>query len=529
VPAVPAAPTVPATIGDLRALQRTAGNHAVSRLVAGAAGSSRPPVVAASPTGTTGRDDSADADRDESLRPGPVIRHRTPGDRDVVQRKVGFEFQTGNNFIGRPGEPEGPRYVPPHLRAVPIVREKEVAYRDSTLHFKVEGDQGPDARHFNIEFITDPQDDVGLALKAVTGASQLAEQMARRRDRHDELLVARDTSMLSGTWVRPALMEITDPGFNATPQGSVGVALDQLPSFISDAAANKWDRPHAAASAEDLHRLDPDTRLPAAVRGLLQMVALYIRLARVPPRKPGRDSRPDEIFGDTYDHRLFPDGPEELITDGPKAKFFIMARTDFHQMFLSLSDEERAAFGRIVQPAERAEEVENTLGRRWDESLISGRYRADPDVYAKMDGPTRALYDIRDIRANSGNRHPVVFRGPTIRDWLRSIVTGHGFQRGTDLGVRHGDVLSAPPGWGSRAPERKGTLPTSQEITQNAIYGMGAYPMDRPLEQERGGLAILELRALLDNLDATEVAAKYWPDMAEEVIGSFMRVAPLQR
>jgi hypothetical protein len=401
------------------------------------------------------------------------------GEPPAAQAKFGFEFQTPNSFIA-----DG---------AVTAVREKELAFEDTTKKFKVEGDEGGDETHFDVEFITHALSTVKEAETAVRGAAALASDLGGGGARAKR---AKDEKFGTGAWKRDVVIDVTDPEFHAKPQASVGVTLADFPELLAENETQKMTNwvmkgVQLLGATEQWKEESWGVGVSPALTGFLAAVMYYLEAAAQKPAKEkgARDSFP------TLDH-------EVLISDGPKAGFTLMARTDFHTMFLSLGNDDRDQFvkgviGNADAPSPNPK-FEGIIKRRLDEPMINGHYRADPDV---LDVEDRARYTIENHKDEKGVEHPIVMTGPTVLDWLLSIVTGKKYKDAVAYKDKGRDMLSAPVGWGSRAKDAK-DFPDSQEITSQHIYGMGAYPMDKSATGDP--LAIFELRGLADNLSSVK-------------------------
>lgn len=391
----------------------------------------------------------------------------------AAQGKFGFEFQTSNSFVAAEG--------------IPIVGEKVLAFENTAKKFKVEGDEGRTPDDFDVEFITAPLTTVGEAKVAIEGAAALAADLARggRLVRR-----AQDDGFDGGTWKRPAAIEVKDGDFRAKPQASVGVALADIPELLSRSLSQAEGSTLKAVGQQtaDIKR-SPDWkdltwRTSSALSGFLHLVVYYIRAA-------GRRN-----WVDPGDRESFPDlGNQVIISDGPKAMFSVMARTDFHSMFKALDEADQKVFitGLIggVDRIRPNRDLEQIIGAPLTAPMITAFYRAD-----KVTKEDRGRFRIETHKDKERREHEIVMEGPTILDWLLSIVTGRSYKDAKPYAEKQRDMLSAPVGWGSRDPAATG-FPTTDEIVAGKIYGMGAYPMD---ETGPGKLAVFELRNLSTNL-----------------------------
>ena len=516
---------------------------------------------------------------------GPATSPAAARPGTVAQGKFGFEFQTVNSFVADPDQ------------GIEIVGEKQLAFEDTAKKFKVEGDEGKDPQHFDVEFITAPLANVQEARTAVEGAAALADDLARDalgikeasdgsegedapegfgveegphmsegEDAPDVFGVAQPQALRKvtraagdefdgGTWKRPVAIEFAHWSFDAMPQASVGVALRDIPALMRDnivqleerdkeeetklEEGNKGEEVNLPTGPAQKKTIDVVTEKTQAVYqskrwqglnnnvispdllGFLQLVMYYIHQARKPnPRNPD-------------DKKSFPDLDDQVILDeSPKSRFLVMARTDFHSMFSALDLEDRVAFvrgvvGGVGEPDPELEsELAGIIGARLDAPLFGGPYRADSvmkeDIKtSQMTQDESRLFEFEEHVNSSGEARLLVMRGPTIREWLWSIVTGDSYAGGKKYAEKGRDMLSPPVGWRSRDPRATG-MPKEGEIAQGRIYGMGAYPMD---ETESGKLAIFELRDLIANLPEFKEYLPYdkWWDAAQRVIDELIK------
>ncbi len=412
------------------------------------------------------------------------------GEAPAAQAKFGFEFQTANSFV------EEKAWIPGRGKDTPIVGEKELAFEDTTKKFKVEGDEGYDEKHFDVEFITSAVDTLDEAKTAVEGAAALAEDLGRQG--RGMARRGKGRAFGSGSWKRDVAIDVTDAKFHAKPQASVGVSLAEIPRLLG---ANLTEREahHAEGRAQTLEKTWKAKTSPA-LDGFLQLLFFYVDAAGV------------KNAVNPMDPESFPSlGHQVIITDGPKADFSIMARTDFHSMFKSLDAADQLQFiegvlGNVANPVPNPE-LEKIIGAKLTDPMITAPYRAD-----KIDEEDRKRFRFERHKDRQGKEHDIVMEGPSILDWLLSVATGKSFAQGKEYATRNRDMLSAPVGWGSRAPDATG-FPTTEEILRDRVYGMGAYPMDEATSAKP--LAVFELRTLNDNLRSVKLDmpayGEWWP------------------
>jgi Domain of unknown function (DUF4157) len=434
-------------------------------------------------------------------RAGAQPTHPVRAPECAAQAKFGFEFQTANSFVAYRDERNRIDF--------PIVGEKELAFEDTTKKFKVEGDEGSDAQHFDVEFITSALTTAEEAKTAVEGAAALAADL----DAAWRKPVTRTAGQKfgTGTWKRPVAIEIFEKGFHAKPQASVGVSLADIPQLLSSNLFLGSEGPMRKTVTEQAKSVETTDqwktwRTSPALHGFLELVLYYVRAAG--------QRNPVDTTGS--DPEAFPTlGNQVITTDGPKAMFSIMARTDFHSMFKALPARDQTLFiegliGDVKSPSPNPE-LSRIIGANLNEPMITAPYRAD-----KVTEEDRKRFRIETHKDTQGRPHEIVMAGPTILDWLLSIATGRSHKDAEAYAVRNRDMLSAPVGWGSRAADATG-FPTAPEIVEQQIYGMGAYPIDEP---GTGNLAIFELRNLSGNLTNSLPRHDQWWTAAQAAINN---------
>lgn len=345
----------------------------------------------------------------------------------VAQRKMGFEFESGNTFIKDPNAADDDPATPEALD------RKDVAYGNGNSAFRLEADSG-----HNLEFVTQPYDNWPALAQAITGAKALAdtlEQRAGAAPRGEFSVGIADGFTQDGIWMR-----VGDPAFRAAVQSTEGVALGDLSGMIDEhlEAGDEHDDIHddmrdVIGDARANTSLGAQTAVFPNVKGMLLAMVMYIDRART----------------------TVPDS-----TDGPKASFRLMARTDFRSMFRSLTQGERDQLKLILYGTATAGTVDNrdnTLTRVVKMELDSQLFR-------------RGYLD-----EGAPNVPQKVNAGPTLRAWLSSITTA----------APGRDVLSPPPGYTPHSALSGGN--------KKFRYGMGAMGMD-------GNLALFEMRGY-SNLD----------------------------
>lgn len=438
--------------------------------------------------------------------PAGITAPATPATGTVAQGKFGFEFETDNSFIGA-GD-------------IAIVGEKEIAYRDDQAGFQIEGDEGTDADHFDVEFITDATDSPAAALRSAVAAASLALTLAQQA-RTSRYSSGRHPVVLpgGGKWVRRVAIEVEDLAFKASTQGSVGVGFERIPELL---AANLGESEVTEVQGmvrtweqADVNLLKGSPKL----QGFLHALAFYVERAAM------RNDREDDPPDNDRDWIQLPTETDwqEIVTDGPKANFSVMARTDFHSMHRALPLTDQANFNAMVIGGHGAA-IAAALGRHsLEEPMFVDPYRADKDLDISAANVKRFRI-VEGTENGTGETIPVVTRSPAIRDWFLSIISGLQYHKGrtynTDRNFMRKDMMSPPPGVGF-VPPGTGFRPTSRQILDNSIYAMGAYRMDTQGQQP---LAVFEVRNLGKSLTggANHIAAARWPQAVQQALQAYL-------
>jgi hypothetical protein len=208
------------------------------------------------------------------------------GTGGVVQRAIGFEFETGNAIK----HPDGENIAKEHV----YVGEQ----------FHIDADTKNKHGH-NIEFVTEPQAGVEEAEVVIEGMAEFAGQLASGPKDNGE------------GWTGDYELTITDQDWEATMQHTEGVLFAEMANFIRFTTGNAEDHSHFAAMAE-IDERHADLELSDSVKGLIHLVLHYLRVLKA------WDGKNNE--------------------EGPKNAGAIMSRTDFRSMFLALGAEEQVQF-----------------------------------------------------------------------------------------------------------------------------------------------------------------------------------------
>ena len=286
-------------------------------------------------------------------------------------------------------------------------------------HWKLECDLVGGGKH-DLEFVTDPlagEDEVRAAIKEITTVAAAIRTRALAGAMTVRLQdVAADAKI-------DAVLRLTDPHLPGRLQSTYGVGLDHLGMLIDELLPKKQAAEiHAkTGTVADFYAARTGEPLPLKARAFIQLINMYLARAQA-----------------------------TLPADGTVHIFFrVMARSDFCAAFSKLlAPEDRDAVRALLVAPEGVPMMMEALDMRDPAQRVFAKpyYRAD---------------------RNPAHRQA----GPTIKDWLASIVEGR------REGLLHKDLLSPPPGY----PLHSGDLSTD--------YGMGAMGVD-----ERNGLMLFEIR-----------------------------------
>ena len=313
-------------------------------------------LMGARASGVTQRE----ARTDGNAWPGPG---GTSPCQPVVQRKMGFEFETGANQFITNGQ-TGKRFD-----------RKDIAFDNGRC--RLEGDSG-----FHLEFVTEPYDNWPQLHQAILDAKAVAEDLAQRAG------LAQSGEIVVGTAENFAEDDISirigDPTFTASVQSTEGVELSGIPGLINEhlhnngAAAIGQQATAAIGQARQQQNLAQQAVVFPNVLGLIHALVMYIYRAQ-------------RVQGDSK--------------DGPKAIFRLMARTDFRSQFRSLTQAERTQFKLILfgnGNADNADSRNNPITHATNVAL-------DANLFAQ------GYQDEGPPQQNVA--------GPTLRAWLKSIAT----------------------------------------------------------------------------------------------------------
>jgi Domain of unknown function (DUF4157) len=382
--------------------------------------------------------------------------------RQVLQRDLGFEFQTENIIRTDKGR-KFPRKVGKFLHKIPFTDKHGMELQTDTgsvAEFETHHFQKWSDLKAQIQSAVD----VVTAIKKDPGNFAFNNEKALRSsgDLHkDEKLV----------------VDITDKSFTAAIQHTEGFALEQYQSAVRQHERKEMIRPtidgasRVMRAAKSAHKgkLPPDIELNA-VRSLVEVILNYLLNAAKHPSKVRHVSP-------------------------TKARFRLMARTNFASMFHdALSKEEQDLFREVVKAGLITKEVGFSST---DEVFPMGYWGHVGDLWAlyrggkiiavapeNKEGPVDC--DDKDARKaasfdTSSCGKAVPETQITIDHWLESIVKDKS------------DALSPAPRAGSDS--------------------MGAFPV-RPSGSEKG-LVVFETRGERD-VDRSQPASK-WIEYAEQI------------
>jgi hypothetical protein len=213
--------------------------------------------------------------------------------RPVVQRMIGFEFESGNAIK----EAEDPKKD----------LAKDRVYTGEGFHIDADT---KNKNGNNIEFVTDPVADAEAAEAVIATMVEFAGALdSGPRPEGDG-------------WAADYVLTISDDTWDATMQHTEGVLLADMATFLRFHLDNDEDHKHDAAMAA-IDQRHVALALDDSVKGLIHHVLHYLRVLKV------------------WDGKNNDEGPKNAGT--------IMSRTDFHSAFLSLDDAAQAQFqGRIA-------------------------------------------------------------------------------------------------------------------------------------------------------------------------------------
>lgn len=241
----------------------------------------------------------------------------SPGtDSGIIQRKVGFEFETGNIILGASAKEQ--------------VMENEQFRIDADTATTKDNNTGN-----GLEFVIKPSENVEEALAKVTSAKNEAFRMSNKKNKTNNRYTANGEE-----WKGKYQVYVHDDTWEATVQHTEGVKLQDMKKYLKRnySLANKETELLGQTNVDGAEQKIND----AKVAGLIRLIVLYL-----------------ETFGAWNGSKA---------DEGPKNALVTMSRTDFHSMFKSLNENERANFIRWLPS------VPEMAGRVMTEKVFTNKY-----------------------------------------------------------------------------------------------------------------------------------------------------------
>ncbi|MCK9902486.1 hypothetical protein MXD63_20700 [Frankia sp. Cpl3] len=447
----------------------------------------------------------------------------------------GFEFQTANAF-----EP-----IPTGLAvpAGPGVGERQTAWRHLETGTTLEGDESRRAgASADLEFVTPPCETLDKAVAATEAAVNLARAMLAERHGSSGVIFRKGQEIAGGVWLTDCAVRFYDEKFRAQAQGTVGVPLSGFTTLLTSVWNRSERQDQVRSEAGDMNDLFDNlpgyaaasARESSRLYGFMAACHLFLlRAIRSSPTsfagQDGSNATPTEskAFFD-FSHSAAARAVNQKVcelpappatarilvgSDSPKDMFGLLHRTDFHSMYMSLDDAERAILDRPVTEVLWPEEWGDINELR----LFPLPYRIDPeatDTAVRSDVEPVTLPEWVAQPRPALQRHPVRWtlleHGPTIAEWWNTVRFGDVMRGGIGK-----DVASPPPGFRGRNPLYHGEFPKSTLEDKSSYYGMGSFPMDT--EKSTGTrLAVFEYRDLMADVDVPpqeELTLDHWVDV----------------
>ena len=410
--------SMPLTRQTLSSLQRSVGNRAVGRVMQAKLRSDATEDRQAK--GETGKDDKtleSEAGRTaikalQKRRPPQIILAPTGRSTNVVQRKVGFEFeeQEWRAWIDRPGV--GPRPA----------KRQEVLHRGKG--FELQADDTLGIAEPTLEFVTKPFDPTTTGLqelqKAMSSIKQIMQTIGpfRRRDETRGQYVRADEHHLSNPRVR--LSRGHSQG-QFKMQATQGISLEDLPTLLQYIGANVPGETPAEqkdrSGARALMRGSVDPGDAANVLGSGPALA-DTAIARIVNHESGLTQRERQVFTANID-RLRGFLSQVMIyvkmlavpnQSWAKYRLPLLARTDFAAMFMLLPKAQRTMLSQNNAQAL----VDAVIHAANSVALIPSPSAGHIDVGFLDNGPL-----LRNYRPQAENVS--IMQSLTISAWLRGI------------------------------------------------------------------------------------------------------------
>lgn len=205
--------------------------------------------------------------------------------RNAVQAKIGFEFETQNLILG--AEP------------------KQVVFKSEA--FDIHADTEEKGGHA-IEFVINPSETIKDAEAKIKMAVAKTETLAKDKQLEGHTLM------------------ISTEKWEATPQFTAGVELKDIQEFLEYIYDNEsWEDKRPFKETNDLvnKELTNEKKYSDELRGFITLVGLYLR---------------------QLDEWSKKDTSRQSETEGPKNALLFMHRTSFYHMIRVLPDEDRENF-----------------------------------------------------------------------------------------------------------------------------------------------------------------------------------------
>ena len=221
-----------------------------------------------------------------------VVQQST-GAPQTVQRKLGFEFESGNLTVGE--EIKEKFFEDPDIRIEPDSGGKKGA---------VEGN--------NIEFVIKEADDYATTKRRLDKASEVANDLSAQQARRNGPFLTREAGGL--TFKRNIELYVHDTEWMASPQVTVGVLLEQMGSYLYEAT----DRSSDKGRRGDVQRIRDEEETAGGPRGGPTKADGLVVLIRTFLKTLGDWNKPE-------------------ADEGPKNAFVAMSRTNFRAMVANLN------------------------------------------------------------------------------------------------------------------------------------------------------------------------------------------------
>jgi hypothetical protein len=412
-------------------LQRLAGNTTVTRTI----------IAMRLPDDDRPADDAATPTEQPSPT-HPATRQSTGTLAASVQRKVGFEFESGawSPWRHLRAQRPGARQVPGPAsgatdRVQPVPRK---AVLENGNHFTLEADDSGGPTRSNLEFVTAPVDETMDGLRdleqAFTGMLEIAHHLEEVRGRPgpgtttgsppyrisaDSLDIdfvrpaehrLRGSSSISG---RDLLLSGGEPGFVVKMQSTAGLPLADIPAMM-ERLGPVPDESRADKTARTPYRETVRSSRVTSTKNL-RIIGAAPSVASTAIRGLGRHTRyAAALAGDTRDLAGFlaalvacaaqlskPGQPGKWGFEVVKTRLGMLHRNNFAQMFAALPPDQRVAI------RSDPDVLIDSLLSAADDLLPVDLDRDDPMIPSHPDAPRPALASV------------------TVAEWIKGITIGY--------------------------------------------------------------------------------------------------------